>query len=149
MGRSRRGDNVIIRRARVTDDVALASLLCELGYQSSPDFARRKIRQLSDTRADRIFVAVAEKEVRGFASCHVMPLVHQPGCLCRITALCVSAERRATGIGKLLVEAVEGFARSMDCSRIEITSGEHRKHAHVFYRRIGYHKVSSRFLKML
>ncbi|MDH4210659.1 MAG: GNAT family N-acetyltransferase [candidate division WOR-3 bacterium] len=149
MRKPKRGDNVVIRRGRVTDDVALAKLLCELGYHSSPNFARKKIRQLSGTETDRVFVAVAEKVVTGFASCHIMPLIHQPGCLCRVTALCVSTERRAAGIGRLLMEAVEDFARSTDCLRIEITSGKHRNHAHEFYRRIGYREVSSRFLKVL
>ncbi|UCD05698.1 MAG: GNAT family N-acetyltransferase [candidate division WOR-3 bacterium] len=149
MKRTDRLDNIVIRRARIGDDAALVRLLSELGYRCSQGFARSKIRQLSGKASDRIFVAVEKQVVTAFISCHILPMVHQRGFLCRVTAICVLPEWRARGIGKLLMETVEDFARSRDCAKIEITSGKHRKIAHEFYRRAGYHTASARFVKEL
>jgi len=147
--RSKRSEKIVIRQATLADATAVAHLLGELDYPRSPGFARIKIRQLASRNNDRVFVATEQRMVVGFASCHVMSLFHQKGCLCRVTALCVLADRRAAGIGKQLMRAVEKFARSRGCVKIEITSGKRRKSAHEFYRRIGYLAVSARFVKEL
>ena len=133
----------------MADATALACLLGELGYPRSEGFARTKIRHLMSKENDRVFVAVEQQLVVGFASFHIMPLLHQKGCLCRVTALCVLAESRAAGIGRQLMEAVEKFARSRGCVKMEITSAKDRKGAHGFYRRLGYLAVSARFVKEL
>ena len=144
-----RSDSVVIREVRLADAAGLADLISELGYHCSQMFARSKIRQLSGKATDRIFVAVEKNVVTAFVSCHILPVIHQRGLLCRVTAICVLPEWRGRGVGKLLMDAVEDFARSRDCVKIEITSGVHRKSAHGFYRRIGYRSASARFLKAL
>ena len=149
MKRTDRLENLVIRRARVADGAALAKLLSELGYHCTQDFARKRIRALSGKATDRIFVAVEKQVVTAFISCHILPMIHQRGFLCRVTAICVLPEWRARGIGKLLMETVEDFARSRDCVKIEITSGKYRKSAHKFYRRSGYRTASARFVKEL
>jgi hypothetical protein len=45
------------------------------------------------------------------------------------------------------VAAAEAFAWKADCRRIEVTSGDHRPGAHVFYERLGYHIDERRFIK--
>lgn len=144
-----RSGKIIVRRARVADAKAVARLLGELGYPLNQGSTRTKIRNLMSKNNDRVFVAAERQMVAGFASCHVMPLFHQKGYLCRVTALCVLAERRTAGIGRQLMQAVEKFARSRGCVKIEVTSGKHRRGAHEFYRRIGYVPVSARFVKEL
>jgi GNAT superfamily N-acetyltransferase len=46
-----------------------------------------------------------------------------------------------------LVAEAEEFAWNNGCSRIEITSGDHRPDAHAFYEAIGYFQDCRRFIK--
>jgi len=123
--------------------------LVELGYPNNPDFVGRKIEALSQSTKGRILVAIFDSQITGVLSMHIILLFHQEGNLCRITALVLKEKFRRTGIGRKLMESAEVFARVNDCIRIEITSGEHRTDAHIFYTKIGYRKVSKRFLKDL
>lgn len=144
-----RRDRLIIRSARLSDSEALAVLLGELGYPKTDAFAHGKLKQLSKKKGNRVFVVVDEGRVVGFASCHIMPLIHEDNDLCRVTALIVAQDCRRGNIGRRLMRAVEEYARKSGCGRIEITSGQHRHDAHCFYERIGYREVSRRFLKVL
>jgi ribosomal protein S18 acetylase RimI-like enzyme len=140
---------IAIRRARVTDSEAFTRLLGQLGYPNTTGFARRKIKKLSSGRYDRLVVATHHGQVVGFVSCHIVPLIHQTGNLCRVTALVVAREFHGEGFGRELMIKAEQYASANRCTKIEITSGEHRTWAHDFYRKLGYEEVSKRFLKSL
>jgi len=140
-------DMLVIRDAMLEDSKALAGLLEELGYPRTEDFVNERLMTLNQDLGTRIFVAVKQGRVVGFASCHVMPLMHASDDLCRVTALIVSRAYRHQNIGCKLMRAVEKYAKDAGCARVEITSGERRRGAHVFYERIGYKVASRRFLK--
>jgi ribosomal protein S18 acetylase RimI-like enzyme len=140
--------NAVIRTARVSDAQALAELLSQLGYPSTTGFVQKKLKKVSK-KDDRVMVATLHGEVVGFVSCHIVPLIHQSGNLCRITALVVADGFRNSSIGRKLMNAVERYAQTRRCIKIEVTSGQHRSQAHRFYGRLGYREVSRRFLKDL
>jgi len=140
---------VLIRGARESDSEAIAALLAELGYPNSPDFVSQKIQQLSRSTANPILVAIMNSRVVGVASLHVLPLFHEEGNLCRVTALVVAERCRGKGVGRKLIESAEAIARSNRCVKIEVTTGDHRLAAHAFYRTIGYEEVSRRLLKSI
>lgn len=140
--------NLVIRPARTGDAQALATLLGQLGYPNTAALVLKKLKRFSKND-DRVLVATQHGKVIGFASSHIVPLIHQSGNLCRVTALVVAQDFRNNNIGRKLMRAVERFARSRRCVKIEITSGQHRREAHRFYVRLGYHEVSRRFLKNL
>lgn len=50
----------------------------------------------------------------------------------------VSAAARGNGVGRQLMSALEGVARSSGCSYVALTSSITRREAHAFYRSIGY-----------
>jgi len=141
-------ENVVIRTARASDAQALAGLLGQLGYPNTTRFVQKKLMRFSK-KDDRVFVATLRGQVIGFASCHIVPLIHQSGNLCRITAIIVAHGFRNSNIGHTLMQVVERHARSRRCTKIEVTSGQHRSKAHRFYGRLGYREVSRRFLKDL
>jgi N-acetylglutamate synthase-like GNAT family acetyltransferase len=140
---------ITVRDAENHDGEALAKLLAELGYPQGSDVIARKVRKLGKRLNDRILVAICGSEVIGLLSLHVLPLLHLPGSLCRVTALIVSHKHRRQYVGQRLLEVAEAYAKAHECIKVEITSGDQRCDAHAFYQRIGYQEVSRRFIKMI
>ena len=140
-----------IRAAGAADAPALAALLAELGY---PDEAARVAARLEAFERDPgsvILVAEDDRDVVGLASATTIPLLHEDGRWCRVSALVVDEERRRSGAGRRLVDAVEARARDEGCRYLEVTSGERteREAAHAFYEALGFEQVSRRYLKEL
>jgi len=138
-----------IRDAHRSDSKVIAGLLGELGYPTTPLFVMRKLDELNDEAKTKVVVAVAGSQVVGVASIHIVPLFHQEGNVCRITAIVVSEKQRKKGIGTRLIEYAEDYAHSHRCIKVEITSGDQRTAAHQFYHRVGYKEVSRRFIKLI
>jgi len=136
-----------IRSAKVEDSPQIAVLLAQLGYPSESEVLREKISLLSSGSADRIWVAEFQGKVVGLLVFHLTPLLQVPESLGRITALVVEEKFREKGIGRQLVETAERWAWERDCTRIELTSGEHRAQAHHFYLDLGYALEAKRFTK--
>jgi GNAT superfamily N-acetyltransferase len=141
---------VRIREARPEDAPALAELLEELGYPASTVALRTRLRAFPGAGS---FVLIAEDggRVLGLASATVLPLLHEDGGWCRLSALVVGADRRRAGIGRKLVGEVEERAAAAGCRYLEVTSGERpeREAAHAFYEALGLEQVSRRYLKEL
>ncbi len=140
---------IVIRDAEKDDCEAIAYLLAELGYPNTSQFAAKKIRKLSKKIKNRVLVATADNRVAAVLSLHILPLLHQAGDLCRITAIVVSKDYQGRNIGCRLMDIAEAYAQSNRCIKIEVTSGDHRNEAHSFYRQLGYKEVSRRFVKLL
>jgi len=59
-------------------------------------------------------------------------------------------DARSHGVGKQLLEYIEGFARERGCERVSLASGFQRADAHRFYEeKMGYERVSFVFTKRL
>jgi GNAT superfamily N-acetyltransferase len=138
---------ISIKKAEVHHAPQMAELLGQLGYPTEPGEVRKKISALSPSKADFIWIAQTQGKVVGLLAFHLTPLLHAPGSLGRITALVVDENFRGKGIGRLLVETAEKWARDRECTRIELTSGEQRSRAHRFYQDLGYALESKRFIK--
>jgi GNAT superfamily N-acetyltransferase len=142
---------VRIRDAGPEDAAGLTSLLAELGYPDGTEPVRARL--LSFTSGPTSFVVVAEDAGRllGVAAASVMPLLHQDGRWCRLSALVVARGSRRAGVGRALVAEVEARARTAGCRFLEVTSGERsgREAAHAFYKALGLEQVSRRYLKAL
>ena len=140
-----------IREARPEDAPALAALLAELGYPDDVEAVAGRARAFPADPASFLLVAEDEEGPAGLASATVLPLLHEDGGWCRLSALVVAKGRRRTGIGRTLVAAIEERARQAGCRYLEVTSGERpeRDPAHAFYRALGLEEVSRRYLKPL
>jgi N-acetylglutamate synthase-like GNAT family acetyltransferase len=138
---------IVIRDADKGDAQAIVTLLDELGYPATNEFALEKIKQLGRRKHDRILVAEKEGQIAGVLSLHIMPLLHRRFNLCRVTAMVIGLDYRRQYIGQRLMEMAEAYARANKCFRIEITSGEKRIDAHAFYQACGYTERSRRFCK--
>ncbi|GAH81392.1 unnamed protein product, partial [marine sediment metagenome] len=61
-------------------------------YPNTSQFAAKKIRKLSKKIKNRVLVATVDNRVVAVLSLHILPLLHQAGDLCRITAIVVSKD---------------------------------------------------------
>ncbi|MBM3271018.1 MAG: GNAT family N-acetyltransferase [Candidatus Sericytochromatia bacterium] len=136
-----------IRSAQAADVPALAGILAQAGYPVAEQILATRLESyLADARSD-VLVADDGGRLLGMACAHVIPLLHDPHPLCRMTILAVVETCRRRGIGRLLLASVEEFARLNGCRRVEITSAEHRATAHAFCRALGYQEIERRFVR--
>jgi GNAT superfamily N-acetyltransferase len=131
-----------------SDAEDIAGLLGQLGYPSNAKEFLKRIKQFKP-KEDLLVVAVDEKKTVGFVSLHLIPLVHENGYLCRITALVVDKNHRRKGVGKKLVNEAEKHALKHGAVRSEITSSDKRIEAHSFYLEAGYKEYRKRLMKVL
>ena len=136
-----------IREADSVDAEALARLVSAFAPASADDIAERL--PLLAHIGERPFVARLGKEVVGVITWHVMPVLHRPLPVGRITYLEVDAPFRKQGIGRQLVEAVEERLRERGCGAVEVTSNVKLTKAHKFYGKLGFERTSYRFAKPL
>ena len=138
-----------IRPATRADAAALSRLISKLGYALDPDAVEVRIESCRPS-SGTILVAEDMDIIVGFLSFHVIPLFHESGGLGRITAMSIEPTKQRMGIGRALLEKLDGVAADLGCGRIEVASGDHRANdAHQFYQACGYQPNSRRFQKML
>ncbi|SHH23891.1 GNAT family N-acetyltransferase [Ferrimonas marina] len=137
-----------IRLAKHGDIEAIVPLMNQLGYSVTVALIQEKLRSLSDSPFDRVFVAVYDGQIVGVVSCHLTNLLHQAGYCGRITSLVIDENHRGLGTGKALLQAAESYFVESGCYKVEVTSSEHRNAAHEFYRACGYQVHGLRFLKV-
>lgn len=139
--------NVEIRPADPDDADQISRLITVLGYGMTPAQVRGR---LEESYNGGVFVACEGNVVVGFISFHVIPLFHDVSNLGRITAVAIDPKYHRKGIGRLLIAAAEHATVLRGCSRMEVTSGDHREQdAHLFYFAQGYRSDCRRFQKQL
>jgi N-acetylglutamate synthase-like GNAT family acetyltransferase len=140
---------VSVRRARPGDAAGVAAVLAQLGYVLAAELVAARLADIAADARSAALVAERDGRIAGLLTLHVVPVLHEPGGWCRITALVVDEAARRAGAGTALVAAAEACAREAGCARIEVTSALHRAGAHEFYRGMGFEQVSAHFLKRL
>lgn len=138
-----------IREAESEDVEALAGLMTDLGYPSSPESMRERFGRISSHPAYHTLVAEHEGHVIGMAGMETGYYYEMDEGYARISAFVVSSRYRRLGVGKALIQAAELQARRVGADNIFLNSGKHRPDAHRFYEESGYEVTGYRFFKML
>jgi len=139
----------VIRTAEATDALAIARLLDQLGHPTPSEEIPSRIASLKD-EGGIVLVAVDQDErVLGLASGSRHTTLHAGEQVAYITALVTDVDARGKGIGRSLVVEVERWASAHGCTRLSVTSAEHRADAHAFYPRCGFPYTGRRFAKNL
>lgn len=142
---------VCIRKAKLADAPILIRLTDQLGYRMTlPALVANLKAYLQDS--DRsIFVAAIKGDVVGFIALDVAQTFHREGKHMRIVSLVVDQSYRGKGIGKLLLQAAEDWAKQQSCWVIEVTSSFRRQKegVHDFYVNQGYLKKGSQYFNKL
>lgn len=144
--------NQPISRLASGDDVQrIATLSEQLGYPASAQEIRRRLQQVQQDKDHAVYVAEqADGRVVGWVHVYLRLLL-VADLQAEIGGLVVDEECRQAGIGQLLMQRAEQWARDMGCQTVGLRSNVIRREAHLFYERIGYtnYKTSRVFRKIL
>src|ERR1700736_2525993 len=138
-----------IRSAEMDDAAALASLMGELGYETTSDEMQMRLRRILPNSLYRAFVAVSHGKVCGVVvTGHYESFEHNDPSG-RVLALVVSKTMRGHGVGRALMEAAEKDFVARNIKRIALNTRFDREDAHKFYETVGYTRTGFRFTKNL
>ena len=139
----------IVRAAELRDADALSSLVGELGYPSTADRLLPRLSRLLANERVRVLVAAQREALVGLCTAHLLTTIHADGDVAQLTALVVAERARGSGVGRMLVEETEGWARRQGAGRIVVTTALHRAGAHAFYEKLGYSHTGRRYARVL
>ena len=138
-----------IRCAKLSDAPSLASLMCELGYETTSTQMRQRLKRILRDKGFRTFVAESDDQVCGMIGTltHASHEHNDPSG--KIIALVVSKKHRRSGIGRALIAAAEKDFVERRVTRVSLTTRFTREQAHRFYQALGYSRTGFRFAKEL
>ena len=139
----------MVREATEADAGALADLLTQLGYPTTPEQARSRLGRILPDPAWATLLWEEDGRVLGFGGIQVSASYEHDTPVAKIVALVVDAGVRRRGMGAELVGALEQRAASMEAKKIVVNSAMHRADAHAFYEKLGYARTGLRFGKEL
>jgi RimJ/RimL family protein N-acetyltransferase len=145
--------NAVVRPAEAGDAHALVELAREVGEEReawlltsgewrTPAEERRYLRAVRRSRDAAVFVAEDNGGVVGRLSVARDP--HPSSHHVADLGLMISRSHRRRGIGLALMEAAEGWARSVGIEKLELHVFPHNAPARAFYSRLGYREEGLR-----
>jgi len=143
---------LIFRNATSEDMPAIALLLSDLGYPASIDAIRLRYKDLFDHNDYKTLLAIDNYGlVIGMVGMLQSLSYEHNGKYVRILVMVVGKENRSKGIGKLLINEAELWAKEIGTDTIVLNSGnrQERQAAYIFYQKMGFEIKSSGFIKKL
>jgi len=137
-----------IRKIKTTDYNDIYILNQELGYFYPIDKVKERIAYITENTKDIILVAQQDNEVIGYIHGSPYELLYSDS-LIDIRGFVVKEKYRNTGVGSVLINSLECWAKENGYSGIRLVSGFHRVNAHRFYEKHGYinRKNQKNFIK--
>ena len=133
-----------IRAARVEDAPAVATLVTQLGYDSTPQDVEGRLRRVLARSDQRFVVAEADGRLLGWVHVELAEYV-ESGTFAVIGGLVVDRAHRRQGIGGALMAEAESWARQQGCTVMRLWSSITRTPAHRFYAGLGYAQVKTQY----
>jgi GNAT superfamily N-acetyltransferase len=141
--------SLAVREAILADASAIAVLITELGYPTTPAEMRGRLSGLLEDPGYVTFVAELDGSLVGVSGGAISRYFEKDGMYACLVALAVAAAHQGLGVGSALVDAVERWATAKGAVDIVVNSGSHRGEAHLFYKRQGYRITGVRLVKPL
>jgi len=130
--------SVIVRAAIEFDVPRLADLSGQLGYRTSVEEAAQRFQQIIADPHHGLFVAESpEGVVVGWINVEERRLIEAEA-RAEINGLVVEETCRSRGVGRVLLEHAEQWAREHGFHSVVLRSNVIRNRAHAFYERLGY-----------
>jgi ribosomal protein S18 acetylase RimI-like enzyme len=142
-------NDCIIRPAEHADAEAIARLVTQLGYPITASEMVGRLKNLLGRPDYQTFVAEDSGLVVGMVGAYLGLAFEFDGIYGRLTGLAVDEGFRGRGIGRRLMEHIEGWLKTQGAVLVLLTSGSHRAEAHEFYRTMGFEQTGVRFAKRL
>ncbi|HYX68270.1 MAG TPA: GNAT family N-acetyltransferase [Terriglobales bacterium] len=121
----------------------MAVLAGQLGYPCTGDQIRMRLAEMEAPEQYVVYIAqLPGGQIAGWIGAYVFRTVELDRSA-EISGLVVDEQIRSRGIGKALLEAVEGWARARGCDAIAVRSNVKRERAHRFYLSHGYEHVKT------
>ena len=141
--------DVLVRSVELADAPVLATLMCQLGYETRTAEMEMRLNSILADARYRTFVAIVDGRVGGMIGtfCHHSYEHNDPSA--RVLALVVAETMRGRGIGRALIRVAESDLASRNVTRLALNTRLTRNEAHLFYERLGYEKNGFRFFKNL
>ncbi|HEV2287579.1 MAG TPA: GNAT family N-acetyltransferase [Candidatus Acidoferrales bacterium] len=137
-GRGPTQEGCTVRRSGPADSQRMANFSGQLGYPSTAKEVRARLAEIRRSDDCAVFVAeLADGQIAGWIGVYIFRSVEMNK-LVEISGLVVGEGYRSRGIGKVLLDAAEEWARSRDCKVISVHSNVKRQRAHGFYKKNGY-----------
>jgi len=135
---------VIVRAATETDAGWISVLCGQLGYPSSAEEARGRLRIIFELPAHAAYVAQEEESGNVVGWVHVfIPRLLVSDSQAEIGGLVVDEGLRGRGVGRMLMRQAEVWALAQGCRAIRLRSNIVREGAHGFYERLGYSRLKT------
>lgn len=138
-----------IRDAKLTDAPALAALMRELGYETTPAEMRRRLKPILCDVRYRTLLAEVDGKVCGMIGTLAHASYEHDDPSGRILALVTLTTARRRGIGRALIASAEKAFAQKAVTRVSLDTRFTRKDAHQFYESLGYERNGWRFVKQL
>jgi len=138
------GIEASVRSALVTDADEVARLTTQLGYDADPFVIAATLGRILSRQDQQFFVA--ELDGRPVGWLHALIAEHvESGAFVVIGGLVVDKSHRRKGVGRLLMQHAEAWARAKGFSIVRLSSSTTRSAAHQFYEDLGYTKIKSQY----
>jgi GNAT superfamily N-acetyltransferase len=124
------------------DAAAVAELSGQLGYPAAPAAIARRFEGIERQGHAAVFVVTTGGRVVGWIHATIVPVL-ESDLAADIAGLVVDETIRGQGIGGLLLDAAEAWARAAGCTAMRVRSQIVRERAHGFYERRGYSRVKT------
>lgn len=135
---------ISIRTGRVDDAVAVAELTGQLGYDVEPTHVAERLSRIVSQPGHVLLVAEADGRPVGWLHALVAEYIEAEAFVV-IAGLVVDKGHRRHGIGRLLMERAEAWAREQGCSVVRLWSTAARAGAHRFYQGLGYAHIKTQY----
>lgn len=135
---------VFLRIAELNDSEVLMALMKQLGYEISIESMNNNLSIYTSNPNYQSWIAEIDGKIVGAIAFSLTQYFHREGAFLRVITMIVDHNYRRKGIGFKLMQKAEDFAKKMNCSHVELTSGMHREKigAHQFYFDLGYVDLS-------
>jgi len=141
--------SINVREVKITDYTDIYLLNQELGYSYPKEKVKERITYITQNTKDIIFVAQQDNEVIGYIHGSPYELLYSDS-LINILGFVIKEKHRSTGVGNMLVNHFECWAKENGYRGVRLVSGFDRLSAHRFYQKHGYvnRKDQKNFVKM-
>lgn len=129
---------IIIREATMDDCSHIHKLNCEeMGYTYSLENTKDNLFRILTKKTDKVLVATKNDIVIGYIHANDYQVLYAAP-MKNIMGIAVSSAYKRQGVGRMLLQGIEEWAKATGAEAVRLVSGATRTGAHEFYRSCGY-----------